>query len=421
MLVDWVCCDPSTVGAGAVVGVVLVVTPAVSGPGVVEEVVVAVVDVVSSTSGGVVEDVVVVVVVVVSSMTIVVVVVVVAVVGVVVEPHGHGASGPQHQPGGRRSLGSVHDTSDDSPRPDARTRRVTVSLLMVRTLARRACADGATPCHVDCAAMDAAADEPPIRVGVIGAGGKMGSTVCQAVTDDLVLDLVAAVDPHYQGIDLRTATRVASDLVVSATIDALAEAGVEVAVDFTERQVCCDNLAALATAGIHAVVGTTGFSEADFDRFRAEFTRSNAVIAPNFAIGAVLMMRFAEMAAPYFDSAEIIELHHDQKLDAPSGTAMLTLERMAAASSRWTADPTRSEVVEGARGGEGPGGIRVHAVRLRGLVAHQEVLLGTTGQTLSIRHDSIDRTSFMPGVLLAVRKVQELPGVTVGLDALLGL
>jgi 4-hydroxy-tetrahydrodipicolinate reductase len=249
----------------------------------------------------------------------------------------------------------------------------------------------------------------------------MGSTVCQAVSADAGLELVAAVDPHYQGIDLRTATGVDSDLVVSASIDALVEAGVQVAVDFTERHACCDNLAALAAAGIHSVVGTTGFTDADFQRFRAEFTDSNAVIAPNFAIGAVLMMRFAEMAAPYFDSAEIIELHHDQKVDAPSGTAMLTLERMAAASSRWTDDPTRSEVVSGARGGEGPAGIRVHSVRLQGLVAHQEVLLGTTGQTLTIRHDSIDRTSFMPGVLLAVRKVADFPGVTVGLDALLGL
>jgi 4-hydroxy-tetrahydrodipicolinate reductase len=235
------------------------------------------------------------------------------------------------------------------------------------------------------------------------------------------MELVAAVDPHYQGIDLRTATGVASELVVSAHIESLADAGAQVAVDFTERQVCCDNLAALAHAGVHAVVGTTGFTEADFARFRAEFTRSNAVVAPNFAIGAVLMMRFAEMAAPYFDSAEVIELHHDNKLDAPSGTAMLTVERMAAASSTWTPDPTRTEVVEGARGGEGPGGIRVHSVRLRGLVAHQEVLLGATGQTLTIRHDSIDRTSFMPGVLLAVRRVGEMPGVTVGLDALLGL
>lgn len=260
-----------------------------------------------------------------------------------------------------------------------------------------------------------------IRVGVIGAGGRMGSTVCQAVMDDPTLELVAAVDPHYQGIDLRTATGVDSGLVVGADLDALTQAGTDVAVDFTERQVCCGNLERLAAAGIHAVVGTTGFTDADFERFRAEFTRSNAVIAPNFAIGAVLMMRFAELAAPYFDSAEVIELHHDAKVDAPSGTAMLTLERMAAASAQWTDDPTRTELVDGARGGEGPAGIRVHSVRLRGLVAHQEVLLGTTGQTLSIRHDSIDRTSFMPGVVLAVKQVADTPGVTVGLDTLLGL
>jgi 4-hydroxy-tetrahydrodipicolinate reductase len=260
-----------------------------------------------------------------------------------------------------------------------------------------------------------------IRVGVIGAGGRMGSTVCRAVMDDPDLDLVAAVDPHYQGIHLRTATGVDSDLVVGAGHDALVDAGVEVAVDFTERSACCDNLGRLAADGIHAVVGTTGFTEEDLARFAAEFTRSNAVIAPNFAIGAVLMMRFAEMAAPFFDSAEIIELHHDAKVDAPSGTAMLTVQRMAEASAEWTADPTRTEVVAGARGGDGPAGIRVHSVRLRGLVAHQEVLLGTTGQTLSIRHDSIDRTSFMPGVVLAVKRVGETPGVTVGLDALLGL
>ena len=144
-------------------------------------------------------------------------------------------------------------------------------------------------------------------------------------------------------------------------------------------------------------------------------------MAPNFAIGAVLMMRFAELAAPWFESAEIIELHHDQKVDAPSGTAMLTAERMAARSSDWAADPTERTVVEGARGGAGPAGIRVHSVRLRGLVAHQEVLLGTTGQSLSIRHDSYDRDSFMPGVLLAVKAVADHPGLTVGLDRLLDL
>jgi 4-hydroxy-tetrahydrodipicolinate reductase len=133
------------------------------------------------------------------------------------------------------------------------------------------------------------------------------------------------------------------------------------------------------------------------------------------------MMRFAELAAPLFDSAEVIELHHDEKIDAPSGTALLTAERMAAASSDWAPDPTTQVVLDGARGGEGPAGIRVHSVRLRGLVAHQEVILGTTGQTLTLRHDSFDRSSFMPGVVIAVRAVADRPGITVGLDPLLGL
>lgn len=133
------------------------------------------------------------------------------------------------------------------------------------------------------------------------------------------------------------------------------------------------------------------------------------------------MMRFAELAAPYFDSAEIIELHHDEKVDAPSGTAMLTAERMAGASDRWSSDPTRKVMAEGARGADVAAGIRVHSVRLRGLVAHQEVILGTMGQTLTIRHDSHDRSSFMPGVLLAIKAIADRPGLTVGLDALLDL
>lgn len=260
-----------------------------------------------------------------------------------------------------------------------------------------------------------------IRVGVFGAGGKMGSTVCRAVSDDDELELVAAVDPHYEGIDLRTVAGIDTSLRIGGDPEELARAEVEVAVDFTSSQVSRQNLAWLAGEGIHAVVGTTGFSEADLERFREEFTRSNCVIAPNFAIGAVLMMHFAALAAPYFDSAEVIELHHESKVDAPSGTAMLTVQKMAEASDRWTADPTEHEVLPGARGGQGPSGIPVHSVRLRGLVAHQEVLLGTTGQTLTIRHDSLDRTSFMPGVLLAVKAVSERPGVTLGLDALLGL
>jgi 4-hydroxy-tetrahydrodipicolinate reductase len=208
---------------------------------------------------------------------------------------------------------------------------------------------------------------------------------------------------------------------IAADGAAFLDAGAEVVVDFTHVEAARDNLSWLAANSIHAVTGTTGFTDADYTRFEQEFSRSNCVIAPNFAIGAVLMMRFAELAAPYFETAEIIELHHDTKLDAPSGTAMLTAERMAGASSHWAADPTRTEVVEGARGGRGPGDIRVHSLRLRGMVAHQEVILGTTGQTLSIRHDSYDRVSFMPGVVLAVKAVTTRPGITVGLDALLDL
>ena len=145
------------------------------------------------------------------------------------------------------------------------------------------------------------------------------------------------------------------------------------------------------------------------------------MIAPNFAIGAVLMVVLAERAAPYFDTAEIIELHHDRKVDAPSGTAVATARRMAAASQEWAPDPTEKVLYAGARGSDGPGGIRVHSVRMRGMVAHQEVILGAEGQTLTIRHDSIDRVSFMPGVLLAVRQVGARPGLTVGLEHLLDL
>jgi 4-hydroxy-tetrahydrodipicolinate reductase len=249
----------------------------------------------------------------------------------------------------------------------------------------------------------------------------MGSTVCRAVDADPALELVAAVDPHHAGLDMRQVTGTDHSWHVASTGQAFIDAGAEVVVDFTHLEAARTNLLFLAEHGIHAVTGTTGFSEADYAAFEAGFTSSNCVIAPNFAIGAVLMMRFAEIAAPYFETAEIVELHHDAKLDAPSGTAMLTAERMAAASAEWAEDPTRTEILSGARGGEGPAGIRVHALRLRGMVAHQEVILGTTGQTLSIRHDSYDRDSFMPGVVLAVKAVGDRPGVTVGLDALLDL
>ncbi len=253
-----------------------------------------------------------------------------------------------------------------------------------------------------------------IRVGVFGAAGRMGATVCGAVDADPDLELVAAVDPFHAG-------ETVSGVEVAREPRAMADAGAEVVVDFTVADAARNNICWAALHGVHAVVGTTGFTDEDYALFRDEFSRSNCIIAPNFAVGAVLMMRFAELAAPFFDSAEIIELHHANKRDAPSGTAMMTATRMAAASGDWSPDPTEQEVVAGARGGEGPGGIHVHAVRLRGLVAHQEVVLGTTGQSLTIRHDSYDRFSFMPGVLLAVKRVAEVPGLTVGLDDVLGL
>jgi 4-hydroxy-tetrahydrodipicolinate reductase len=249
----------------------------------------------------------------------------------------------------------------------------------------------------------------------------MGSTVCQAIATDPDLELVAAVDVLHEGLDVRSVTGAdVNGVLVSADPSALSEAGAEVAVDFTVIEAARANAAWCASHGVHAVIGTTGFSDADLAALGDQFQAANCLVAPNFAIGAVLMMRFAELAAPFFESAEIIELHHDAKADAPSGTALLTARRLAASSDQWSDDPTRHEVLEGARGGVGPSGIRIHSVRLRGLVAHQEVLLGTTGQSLSIRHDSYDRTSFMPGVLLAVKGIAEHPGLTVGLDSFLG-
>jgi len=254
-----------------------------------------------------------------------------------------------------------------------------------------------------------------IRVGVFGAGGRMGSTVCRAVSDAPDMELVAAVDPVHAGAE-------SGEIRLAAGAHQLEVADAQVAVDFTVLDAARENIRWCAAHGVHAVVGTTGFGEAELAEFEKLFDQSaaNCVIAPNFAVGAVLMMRFAEMAAPFFETAEIIELHHNQKIDAPSGTAARTAERMAAASKDWADDPTTIVSAAGARGGL-VDGIPVHSVRMQGMVAHQEVLLGTTGQTLSIRHDSYDRASFMPGVLLAVRKVAEMPGLTIGLDALLGL
>jgi 4-hydroxy-tetrahydrodipicolinate reductase len=253
-----------------------------------------------------------------------------------------------------------------------------------------------------------------LRVGVVGAGGRMGATVCAAVAADAELVLAAAVDPGSAG-------REVSGVTVASELRALADAGCDVVVDFTMAAAARTTLPWLAMHGMHAVVGTTGFDDTDLAAFRTAFSGSNCLIASNFAISAVLMMRFAEMAAPWFDTAEIIELHHDAKVDAPSGTAATTAQRMAGVRGAWPADATTHELYPGARGSVGPGGIRVHSVRMRGMVAHQEVILGAQGQTLTIRQDSYDRVSYMPGVLLACKRIADHPGVTVGLDAVLGI
>jgi 4-hydroxy-tetrahydrodipicolinate reductase len=256
----------------------------------------------------------------------------------------------------------------------------------------------------------------------------MGREVCRAIAEDPELELVAAVDPALAGIDLRQVTGVdASGLQVASDVEDLARTEAQVAVDFTVADAAVEHMRWCAAHGVHAVVGTTGIGAAVLGELAGLFEGSsaNCVIAANFAIGAVLMMRFAELAAPFMDGVEIVELHHDGKLDAPSGTALRTAERLgearlASGNDAWPADRTASEVIPGARGGEGPGGVRIHSVRLPGLVAHQEVLFSAVGQSLAIRHDAFDRTSFMPGMILAVKAVPGRPGLTVGLDTLLG-
>jgi 4-hydroxy-tetrahydrodipicolinate reductase len=244
-----------------------------------------------------------------------------------------------------------------------------------------------------------------MRVGVLGAKGKVGATMVQAVEAADELTLSAAVD----------ADDPLSQLVDSDT---------EVVIDFTHPDVVMDNLKFLIDNRIHAVVGTTGFTDERLAQVRgwlADKPDVAVLIAPNFAIGAVLSMHFAQQAARFFESAEVIELHHPQKADAPSGTAARTARLIADARKELPPNPDATSTgLVGARGAD-VNGIPVHSVRLAGLVAHQEVLFGTQGETLTIRHDSLDRTSFVPGVLLAVRRVRERPGLTVGIEPLLGL
>jgi 4-hydroxy-tetrahydrodipicolinate reductase len=245
-----------------------------------------------------------------------------------------------------------------------------------------------------------------IRVGVLGARGRMGGEICRAVAAAPDLELVAQVD-------------------LGDPLSALVDADAQVVVDFTHPDAAPDNVRFAVDHGIAAVVGTSGFDTARLDAVRGWLAEraGHVLIAPNFGVGAVLAMQFARQAARFFDSVEVIELHHAGKVDAPSGTAVRTAALLAEArrdAGLGPAPDATTQELSGARGADVEG-IRVHAVRLPGLVAHQEVVLGTDGETLTIRHDSMNRTSFMPGVLLAVRHVRERPGLTVGLESLLGL
>ena len=246
-----------------------------------------------------------------------------------------------------------------------------------------------------------------IRVGVLGARGKMGSTVVDAVTNSADMEMVAALD-------------------IGDSLETLVANKVEVVVDFTTPDAVMQNLSFLIDHGIHGVVGTTGFDEQRIDVLKRQLSKAPNVgllIAPNFGLGAILMMEFAKKAAPLFESVEIVELHHPNKVDAPSGTAKRTAELISqtrlAAKSGPMPDATR-ENLDGARGAN-VGGIPIHSVRARGFVAHQEVIFGGAGETLTIRHDSLDRQSFMPGVLLGIRKVIGNSGLTVGLEHFLEL
>lgn len=260
-----------------------------------------------------------------------------------------------------------------------------------------------------------------IRVGVIGAGGRMGAEVCRTVDGADDCELVAAVDPGAAGRSLAEVAGVEADVEVADTLDALVDAGAQVAVDFTHPDAVVDNVRWLLDHDIHAVVGTTGVTAAALEDLRARAGESagNAFLAPNFAIGAVLLMQFAAQAARHLPHVEVIELHHDRKADAPSGTALRTAELIADARGEAPTHVGGDDAHPGARGTRHHD-VTVHSVRLPGLVAHQEVVFGGVGQTLTIRHDSLDRTSFMPGVLLAVRSVAELDDdLVVGLEHLL--
>jgi 4-hydroxy-tetrahydrodipicolinate reductase len=261
-----------------------------------------------------------------------------------------------------------------------------------------------------------------ISVGVVGAAGRMGRMVCAAVAEEADLGLVAAVDRSRLGEPIGLLIgKPLVEVLLTDELQVLLEAEAEVVVDFTHPEVVMENLRWYISHAVNAVVGTTGIADDQLGEIskllEQEGSESNVIVAPNFAVGAVLMQRFAVEASKHLPSAEIVELHHDGKADAPSGTAISTAKMIGAARAGIAA-PGPDDDVPGARGAW-VDGVRIHSVRLPGLVAHQEVILGAAGQTLTIRHDSMDRTSFMPGVLMAIRQVGERPGLTIGLDPLL--
>ncbi|NUQ70942.1 MAG: 4-hydroxy-tetrahydrodipicolinate reductase [Chthonomonadales bacterium] len=257
-----------------------------------------------------------------------------------------------------------------------------------------------------------------IRIAVAGAAGRMGREVVRTALSDPGMSLVAALDHHHCGDDVGVliGAPTCGVQVEPMSAEALARSAPEVVVDFTVPRAAAGNALLALGAGARPIIGTTGLDETDLDSIRGalEGTSLAALVVPNFAIGAVLMMQFAARAARYMPGVEIVELHHDAKLDAPSGTARLTAERIAAVRERTAGVDEATE----ARGQE-VAGIRIHSVRLPGLVAHQEVIFGAIGQTLTIRHDSIDRRSFMPGVTLAVQRISSLRGLHIGLEAVL--
>jgi 4-hydroxy-tetrahydrodipicolinate reductase len=250
-------------------------------------------------------------------------------------------------------------------------------------------------------------------VAVSGAGGRMGGLVAETIRDAEGLELGPLYDPHHAGATV-AGQQISNDASVIAGADAV--------VEFTEPDVVMGNLANWRSFGVNAVVGTSGFDADRIAGLRVQWGSGppNCLVVPNFSIGAVVMMRLAEIAAPHFAASEVIEMHHDHKVDAPSGTAIATAERIAEVAPQSRAVES-TELLPGARGAD-VAGVPVHAVRLPGLVAHQQVLFGGTGETLTIRHDTTDRTAFMPGVLAAIRAVTDLDEpVTVGLESVLGI